>query len=399
MGLRAREKNSKAPRLEEKSMKILVAGVSVRAIVESAVCSGYSVLALDAFGDRDLQALAETRSLHHDFNVRYSAEEIYNAGRQLAFDAVAYTSDLENHPEILGRLVLDRQLIGNSPQVVKAVRSWASLFAKLRSAGFSVPETIFRGDELKPDSKRRWLIKPLLSGGGHGVAFLQNGGMPGNPYMLQEYLPGKPCSISFLANGRDSVVIGITEQLAGVCQFGSQGFRYCGNLLPCPEAIDPRSGMRILDQARELAAFLTKEFGLTGVNGIDAILNNDRIFVLEVNPRYSASMELIEQAYELPIFHLHVQAILGGALPDFKLEEKWTSRKVFGKAILFAERETITPDTDSWHSRNLRDIPNSMECLPKGGPICTILAAQQTYDETYAELINQAGILREEIYG
>jgi hypothetical protein len=37
--------------------------------------------------------------------------------------------------------------------------------------------------------------------------------------------------------------------------------------------------------------------------------------------------------------------------------------------------------------------------LPKGGPVCTILANQQTYEGAYAELIRQAGILRKKIYG
>jgi uncharacterized protein len=379
-------------------MRILVAGVSVRAMVESAVHSGYSVLALDAFGDRDLTVMAETHSLHRDFHARYSAQEIYNAGRQFVFDAVAYTSDLENHPEILTRLAINHRILGNPPQVVKAVRNWPLLFAKLRRAGFAAPETIFRGDERELDPKRRWLIKPLLSGGGHGVAFLQTERPLDNRYMLQEFLPGKPRSISFIANGRECVVIGITEQLIGLRQFGAQGFRYCGNLLPCPEAIDPIAGKRILDQARELAAFLTKEFGLAGANGIDVIWDGDRISLLEVNPRYSASMELIERAYGLPIFHLHAQALMNEALPDFRLEEKWTTGNFFGKAILFAEKETMAPDTRSWHSRNLRDIPDSMERLPQSGPICTILAAQPTYDNTYDELIRQAEILRQEIY-
>jgi predicted ATP-grasp superfamily ATP-dependent carboligase len=380
-------------------MKILAAGVSVRAIVESAVHSGYSVLALDAFGDRDLTAIAETRSLHRDFNARYSAEELCNASRQLAFDAVVYTSDLENHPEILSRLALDHRILGNPPQVVSAVRNWELLFAKLQRAGFAAPETIFYGNERDLDPKRCWLIKPLLSGGGHGIAFLQNERLLDHRYMVQEFLPGKPCSISFMANGRECVVIGITEQLAGVRQFGSQGFRYCGNLLPCLETIDPEIGKRVLDQARLLATFLTKEFKLTGANGIDVMLDGDRVSLLEVNPRYSASMELIERAYGLPIFHLHVQAFLYGALPDFRLEEQWRRSRFYGKAILFAERDIIAPDTQGWLLGNLHDIPDSMERLPKGGPICTIQAARSTYDETYAELIHQAEILRKEIYG
>jgi uncharacterized protein len=380
-------------------MIILVAGISVRAIVESAVNSGYSVLALDAFGDRDLRTLAETRSLHRDFHVRYSAQELYNASRQLAFDAAVYLSDLENHPDILSRLAITRRILGNPPPVVKAVRNWAPLFAELRRAGFSAPDTVFCGDRRELDPKRRWLMKPLISGGGHGIAFLQKERLPDEQYMLQEFLPGKPCSISFIANGHECVVIGITRQLAGLRPFGSQGFRYCGNILPCPELIDPDVGKRILDQARFLAAFLTKEFGLTGANGIDVMLDGDRISLLEVNPRYSASMELIEQAYQLPIFHLHVKALLEGTLPSFKLEEQWIRSNYFGKAILFAEREISAPNTQDWHSRNLRDIPDSRERLPKGGPICTILAERPTYHETYAELIHQSEILRKEIYG
>jgi len=48
-------------------MKILIAGLSVRAMATSAVQSGYPVIALDAFGDQDLKAVAESHSLHHDF--------------------------------------------------------------------------------------------------------------------------------------------------------------------------------------------------------------------------------------------------------------------------------------------------------------------------------------------
>jgi predicted ATP-grasp superfamily ATP-dependent carboligase len=112
-------------------MKILVVGISVRAMVESAVHSGYSVIALDAFGDQDLRELAEAHSLHHDFHARYSSRALYEAGRQLDFDSVAYTSNLENHPEIIRQLGQDHQILGNSSDVVKSVRSWKALFSWL----------------------------------------------------------------------------------------------------------------------------------------------------------------------------------------------------------------------------------------------------------------------------
>ncbi len=379
-------------------MKILIVGISVRAMVESAVHSNDPVIALDAFGDRDLKALGESHSLHHDFHVRYSANAIYRASRQLEYDAVAYTSSLENHPEILNRFAERHEIIGNSAQVIRSVRHWPTLFAKLQQAGFSVPETIFAGEKKRIDPKRRWLIKPVLSGGGRGIAFLQGDRLPGEPFMLQEYVPGKSCSASFVANGHECVVIGVAEQLIGMHQFGSHGFRYCGNLLPLPELLDSDAGV-ILKHVRRLASFLTFEYGLTGVNGMDFILGGDQICLTEVNPRYSASMELVEQAYGLPIFHLHVQAVMDGKLPELRLETALRDARYFGKAILFAERDVNVPDTRSWLDRAIRDVPVSGERLRRGNPICTIQISRPTYGETLAGLIDQAGLLGEEIYG
>ncbi len=380
-------------------MKILLVGISVRAMAESAVHSSYPVIALDAFGDQDLKALTESCSLHHDFQGLYSPRAILKASRQLTFDAVAYTSNLENHSDILGRIANSHLIIGNSTQALGSIRHWPTLFARLRQAGFSVPETIFAGENRKTDPNRRWLVKPVWSGGGHGIAFLQGKKLPRNQFMLQEYIPGKPCSASFVANGRECVVLGVSEQLIGLRQFGSQGFRYCGNILPLPEALHPGVEKIILKQVLRLATFLTQEYGLSGVNGIDFILNGNQVCLTEVNPRYSASMELIEQAYELPLFDLHVQAVLDGKLPEFNLETALKGKKFFGKGILFAERDAMAPDTQSWMAREIRDVPASGEKLRKGSPICTILVARPTYGETFAELIGQTGMLKEEIYG
>jgi len=380
-------------------MKILIAGLSVRAMAASAVQSGYPVIALDAFGDQDLKALAESYSLHHDFHFLYSASALWSASRKLVYDAVAYTSSLENHPVILRRIAGSRRIIGNQPEAMASVRRWPTLFAGLKKAGFQVPETVFAGENRKIDRRRRWLVKPLLSGGGHAVGFLRRRRLPGRRFMLQEYIPGKPCSASFIANGRESVVLGITEQLIGTRQFDSQGFRYCGNILPLPEAVHPGTRRVVLEQVNRLAAFLTQQYGLSGVNGIDFILNDHRLCLIEINPRYSASMELVEQAYGLPVFHLHVQAVLDGRLPRFRLETHLKKGRFFGKAILFAGKDAVAPDTRGWQAKGIRDVPASGEKLPKGGPICTILANRPTYDDTFKELVRRAATLKKQIYG
>jgi uncharacterized protein len=376
-------------------MKILVVGISVRALAASAVRSGYRVLGLDAFGDRDLKLITEAYSLHRDFDMTYSPGALCQAARLLSCDAIVYAANLENYPAAIERIADGRKLIGNSPQTVEAVRAWPDLFSRLTRAGFPVPETIFAGDSRKGDARRRWLRKPMSGGGGHGIVFWTSRRFPAGRHMLQEYLPGKPCSASFVANGQDCVVLGIAGQLIGLHPFGCGGFRYCGNILPLPEMAGPRTDGFLLDQVRGLAKFLTRAYGLTGVNGIDFILKGGRAYVTEVNPRYSASMELIEQAYDLPIFDLHARAVLHGQLPEFKLEDALCDKKFVGKAILFAERNAVAPDTKGWLDSGARDIPAAGEELRKGSPICTVLAGCPTYEDTLDELARRASRLKE----
>ncbi len=67
-----------------------------------------------------------------------------------------------------------------------------------------------------------------------------------------------------------------------------------------------------------MANQLTQEFGLRGVNGIDLVIPDDLgVHLIEVNPRYTASMELVERAYGLNIFALHLEA-LAGRLPEWR---------------------------------------------------------------------------------
>ncbi|MDM7996702.1 MAG: ATP-grasp domain-containing protein [Acidobacteriota bacterium] len=380
-------------------MKILVAGISVRAMVESAVRSGYPVIALDAFGDLDLRRLAESYSLHQDFRSRYSPQALERACRTLRYDAIAYTSSLENHPDILQRMAGRRPIIGNSPDSIRSARSWTVLFSKLSKAGFPVPVTLGGSESCLADPGRRWLAKPVLSGGGKGIRFWHASEPQSLSHILQEYLPGKSCSASFVANGNDCVVVGITLQLIGLEPFGSKGFQYCGNILPLPESLDPEKGPSILEQVRRLAAFLTREYRLAGMNGIDFILDGDRVIPVEINPRYSASMELMEWAYGLPIFKLHVQAALDGTLPEFRLESSQGAAGFFGKAIVYAGMDARAPDTRQWIGGNIRDIPLPGERFCVNNPVCTVLANQTTCEKTLADLIRRAAWIKEQIHG
>jgi predicted ATP-grasp superfamily ATP-dependent carboligase len=381
-------------------MKILLTGVSARGMAESAVNSGYSVIALDAFGDLDLQGFCESHALFRDFGIPYSAVGLYQASRRLCFDAVAYTSNLENYPEAVQRIARRHELLGNPADTLRRVRDCSLLYRQLSSAGFEAPETIFQVNGRRATHERRWLNKPIRSGGGHRVSFARPGGSPKRGFILQEFIPGLSCSASFVANGQQAAVLGLSEQLVGLPEFGSQGFHYCGNIAPLAAVEDGQHDLAILDQVQQIASLLTGAFGLVGVNGFDFILNEGRVFLTEVNPRYSASMELIEQAYSLPVFDLHVQAVTQKSLP--KINPTRSGRtyppRFYGKAILFAEKEVLIPDTHRWLQAGMRDIPHPGERIPSGKPVCTLLADGSTREACFSQLAARVEAIKGEIY-
>jgi uncharacterized protein len=205
-------------------------------------------------------------------------------------------------------------------------------------------------------------------------------------HYLQEYVAGPVCSVAFVADGRRAVVLGLSRQLVGRRAFGANGFRYCGNLLPLPAR--PPASATILAQVRDVVAHLTSAFELRGVNGLDFVLHDGRLYPLEVNPRFSAALELAERAYGLSIFDLHVRACLG-ELPPFEIARAQPHGGYHAKAILFARRDVVVGDTAGWAAEDLRDVPHTGERIARGHPICTIFAAGETWADCYRRLVRR----------
>ena len=378
-------------------MRILIAGFSTRAIAESALKSGADILTLDYFGDSDQRAFVVNRSLLRDYHLPFSAQGLLQASHGLSADGLVYISSLENHPDIVRRMAEGRVLLGNAPDTLRRVRDWRLLRRALDASGFAFPITLLPGEELRADARRRWLVKPIASGGGQGV-----GWWSGEPLreeqLLQEFIEGFPASVSFVANGRRAVMLGLSEQLIGANELGAGGFTWCGNILPAYLDQDERS--RLLQTLQGLIGLLTAHFGLRGLNGLDLVIATDPEgalipYLIEVNPRYTASMELIESVYGLNVFALHLEAIKG-SLPKFALCD--TRDGAFcGKAVVFADVDQQMPDTGHWLTKGRRDIPFSGERIQSGHPICTVLAEGKTRDRCWEALLKAARSVRTDI--
>jgi hypothetical protein len=106
---------------------------------------------LDFFGDLDQQELSEGYSLLRDFSMPFSPEGLLKASRGLEFDALVYTSNLENHPGVVEALARGRALLGNSPESIRQVRDWQVLRRFCSESSILFPPTLLPGEEKEAD--------------------------------------------------------------------------------------------------------------------------------------------------------------------------------------------------------------------------------------------------------
>ena len=364
---------------------VLIAGVAVRALAVSAARAGYRVTAVDAFGDLDLSSVAAVIPLRLEYGAQYGPFAAVRAARAVPAELAAYTSNFENYPAAVAKLAGHRKLLGNPPAVLTRVRNPFELMRVLRRRGFTTPVA-----RATPPTARHapasWLLKPRRSGGGHGTRVWRQGEPVPRTHYLQERIAGIPGSIVFAADGRRAVTLGFTRQLVGDARLGTHGFRYCGSLLGPPGGLFQRAG-GLLETAASLATALTAEFGLIGLNGIDFIVRDGVPYPIEVNPRYSASMELIERAQGLSLFEAHVRACRG-TLPT----PPAPNAEVQGKAIVFARRDVILGDTRRWIDEGcFADVPHPGEQIRRGHPICTVFAKASDAESCHRLLMKRAG--------
>jgi predicted ATP-grasp superfamily ATP-dependent carboligase len=372
-----------------KHMDILIAGVSARGLVESAIKSGlqHRIVAVDYFGDFDLGLLCAHHSIKKDLERPYDPHSLITASSGLAWDALAYVANLENYPSVIEAIADGKPILGNSPAVLASVRDPARFFEFLTRAGIPAPHLAFGSKPPKFDSDTSWLRKPLRSGGGHGITVHLPGDRLEPGFFLQEYLDGLPCGAVFAADGWNACLLGISEQLIGKTEFGADGFRYCGSILG-PIGVGLAEWRDLVESIRQVVCAVTREFHLIGVNGIDFIFKEKTVYPIEVNPRYTASMELIEWAYGLNIFKTHLDACQG-RLSNFDLLAH-PDVDYFGKAICFASRALIFHDSRFWFDQGVRDVPLEGERIAQGKPVCTVFSRGQSRLECYNRLVRAA---------
>lgn len=285
------------------------------------------------------------------------------------------TGAMENHLDVARGLDEQFTLITSSPDSMDAVRD-PLISRKIRSIrGIEWPETRLGPMEFFGPGNDRWLIKPRRSAAGMGVRLATKNVTVDDRHVVQRLVNGAPISAVFvvpmIGTDRIPILFGATSQLSGDESFGAREYRYVGNAGPLPDAV-------IFHPLRELARELVTQFRLRGVFNIDAILGTDGvIYPIEINPRYSASIEVLEMGRGTSIFSV----MRGQPMPST------TSIQQFAKAVVYALRDGAVQDLyEIFSHEEVADVPVAGSRVKRGHPICTLFSRGENFDFCLAKL-------------
>ena len=314
---------------------------------------------------------------------------------------VLLTGAMENHIELLREIERVRVVLTGPVTAIAALRcSRAAYRALMQSVEnwcrvmqwhdgvVNVPALQWEDDvaALLPDrwqsfleyfagAEATFLVKPRRSGGGRGIRIWRRGDVVKGDEYVQRRVPGPTYSGLFVAEAGKARLLGVTEQLVGHAAFGAESaFTYVGNIFPA--GIDESVWLQFQCAGRAL----TEWSGISGLFGIDAVLpnvmetrmplNRDRIHIVDINPRYPASAELLERS--------HVDCLVldgNGAGVTRDSSALQSGNRFVGKAIVHAkQRCRMTEDIADALDGEIADMPAIDEVFEKGQPICTVFA-------------------------
>jgi len=348
--------------------RLLICGASVRAAAASAWRAGLQPFAIDLFGDSDLVARCPALPIPA---ARYPRGFIELA-QQAPPGPWMYTGGLENHPEVVSTISQARPLWGNDAEVLRAVRDPFQLSLKLGEAGLRFPSLMPAGSTVQTDGS--WLVKPLASSGGSGIAIWHGQPFVASRHYFARYVSGEPHAALFVGNRQVAQLLGVTRQLVGEPWLHARPFVYCGSVGP----VTPSD--RVLDQLALLGQVLGQSFRLRGLFGVDFVLNEDEVWVVEVNPRYTASVEVLEMGLGQALLSLVSQHFGGMQIPESRPSERFEGKFV-AKGVYFAIQDAVFDLDPAGLASAYADIPRTGTRLQSGQPVLTRFVRGDSVEE------------------
>ncbi|MFC4778435.1 carbamoyl-phosphate synthase large subunit [Paenibacillus sp. GCM10023252] len=178
---------------------------------------------------------------------------------------------------------------------------------------------------------------------------------PEHPVLIDRYMLGKEAEVDAICDGDTVLIPGIMEHVerAGV---------HSGDSI----AVYPPQSLSddIKEQIVDITTKIAKEFEVIGLVNIQFVIFEEKVYVIEVNPRSSRTVPFLSKVTNIPMANLATKAILGKKLADLGYEsglwpeDEFVSVKVpvFSFAKLRRVDPTLTPEMKSTGEVMGRDV-------------------------------------------
>ena len=236
------------------------------------------------------------------------------------------------------------RVIGTSPDSIDLAEDRKRFGSLLKELGIPQPENGMAAsvDEAREVASRIGypvLVRPSYVLGGRAMAIVYDeegleryvrtavGFTPDRPVLIDKFLEqAAEFDVDALADETACVIAGIQEHIeeAGI----HSGDSSC--VLP-PIRIDPEH----LETMRHYTRKLARALLVTGLMNIQFAIKDDRVYVLEVNPRASRTVPFVSKATGVPIARIAALIMAGRKLQEFSLPEELTVQRFFIKSPVF----------------------------------------------------------------
>jgi uncharacterized protein len=259
----------------------------------------------------------------------------------------------EDRPQLLSGVAARWPSFGNSAAVVIRVKDPEALSEICRSLEIPFPELSLT----KPDNPADWLAKRV---GGAGGSHIRPASQPASrTAYYQRRVPGTPVSALFLANGNGATVVGFSTQWT--LGTTTRPYRYGGAVRPATLAAEMAVLLgRTVDR-------LARAASLVGLNSVDFHVDGERFWLLDVNPRPGATLDIFEPPGQ-SLFAFHMAACVGNlsAAPSYPRGAK-------AAAITYADHDIVSVPAVEWPNW-AADRPQPGISVRAGEPLCTVYA-------------------------
>ncbi|MCG6157409.1 ATP-grasp domain-containing protein [Rubinisphaera margarita] len=361
------------------AMQVLISGYSGRAAAWSVVRAGFEPIVIDECQDLDLPAGSSPPP----------AATLGAFSEDIPF---LPTGGWENRLDELSQLATIRPLWSPSPAAMQQARDPLPLQQRLGRAGFDALAIRTRDALWVPPGKelpREWIRKDQRSTGGMAVHRVHSCAplVPGTNEFDQQYVEGPLLSAQFFSTGSVHKLLGITRILVGSPELPARPFAYVGNV-----SCSREESAAVEQRIQSIGDLLGKAFSLVGPWGIDFCRNASGLYVLELNPRYTAAMEVLELATGKSILQ---------TCSDFQKKNVVRPLEgIVGKATVYAPLPfQLLPDWDwsdvgvvpydCWEVPSCSDLARPGTQFSAGDPVCTVWQTADSVEQCLIALANR----------